>query len=389
MIQTDIAVLGGGASSMFLLANLKTNQKVVVIDKNIKLGKKILVTGNGRCNLTNKNINKNFYNDEKVMNFIQKFNEKQTISVFSNLGLETYSDEEGRIYPLSNSASSVVEVLQLVINNNKNIDCMLETNIEKVERRNNKFLISTDKGQILAKKIIFALGSKNGENFFDSLGIEYKNYIPSLCALKTNKNKYVSGVRVDNTKVSLKVKEKIYSELGEVLFKEDGISGIVILNLSRFLSYENNFNANLNLDLLTCYNYEELKEKLFIRRSKFNKFVMENFFAGMLNINLAKNIIDKAGLKFDMPIKYLTEKDIKNLVEIVKNYPLKVCGHFDNNQVFSGGVDLKNLTQNLSYKNCDNIFFLGEAINVDGACGGYNLQWAWTSAKIVSDYLNT
>ena len=389
MIQTDIAVLGGGASSMFLLANLKTNQKVVVIDKNIKLGKKILVTGNGRCNLTNKNLNKNFYNDEKVMNFIQKFNEKQTISVFSNLGLETYSDEEGRIYPLSNSASSVVEVLQLAINNNKNIDCMLETNIEKVERQNNKFLISTDKGQILAEKIIFALGSKNGENFFDSLGIEYKNYIPSLCALKTNKNKYVSGVRVDNTKVFLKVKEKIYSEIGEVLFKEDGISGIVIFNLSRFLSYENNFNANLNLDLLTCYNYEELKEKLFIRKSKLNSFVMENFFAGMLNINLAKNIIDKAGLKFDMPVKYLTEKDIINLVELIKNYSLKVCGHFDNNQVFSGGVDLKNLTQNLSYKNSDNIFFLGEAINVDGACGGYNLQWAWTSAKIVSDHLNT
>lgn len=385
MIKKDIVVLGGGASSMFMLATTKTSESILVIDKNAKLGKKILVTGNGRCNLTNQTIKSNFYNTDKVMPFFEKYGVEDTLLDFSNFGLLTFSDDEGRVYPISNSASSVVDIFKIQIDRKKNIETMLETEITGVEKTNGGYIVSCGEIKVFAKKLVIALGGKSGEKILDSLGIKFIPYKKTLCALKTDKNKYVAGVRVDDAVVSLKVGQKEYREMGEILFKEDGISGIVIFNMSRFLSYNNTEKAELKIDLLNFIPQKVLEEILSQRKEKFYDLTCENLLAGIVNFNLAKNILSRVNLKYEKPIKDLTKKEIESIADMLKNYKLEVKGLQDNNQVYNGGVDLETLKNTLEHKDFDGLYFMGECINVDGACGGYNLQWAWTSAKIVGE----
>lgn len=385
MIKKDIVVLGGGASAMFMLATTCSKKDILVIDKNTKLGKKILVTGNGRCNLTNKIIESQFYNTDKVMPFFKKYGQKETLSEFSRFGLLTYSDEEGRFYPVSNTASSVMDILKIQVDRKKNIQTMLETEITGVKKADGGYIVSCGEIQVFAKKLVIALGGKSGEKIFGEMGVKYIPYKKSLCGLKTETNKYLAGVRVDNAVVTLKVGNKEYKEVGEILFKEDGISGIVIFNLSRFLAYNNTEKAELKIDLISNITEKELEQILTERKQLFSDLTSDNFFTGIINPNLAKNILAKANIKYEKPIKDLSIKDILKFVHLLKKYELEVKGLQDNNQVYSGGVDLDCLKETLEHKDFQGLYFMGECINVDATCGGYNLQWAWTSAKIVGE----
>lgn len=386
MKNYDVIIIGGGASGCMATHFCKQNN-IAIIDSNTKLAKKVLATGNGRCNLTNKNINSTFYN-QNIDKYLCKFNQDQTLEFFENLGLETYFDEEGRCYPISNSAKSVVDVL--VRNLDKKADVFLGESVLdiKVDCRNgNKiFTVKTDKDIYLCQKLVVACGGNSLLQNINKLGVKTKEFSPSLVSLNSKDIKDLAGIKVSNVLVKLTDSLGITkSEVGEVLFKDGGISGIVIFNLSAILARNANYKAQIEIDLLPNISLENLVCKLNSRKSL--NVSMDKFFVGFFQNALANEVFKQARQNTNINCNKLTDKEIVNLARTIKGLKFSVNGASNNNQVYSGGVLLSALDGNLMSKNVPNLYFCGEVCDVDGVCGGYNLQWAWTSGKIVGESL--
>ncbi len=375
-------IIGCGASGAFCGMTTKGDD-VAIIDAEFTPAKKLLVTGNGRCNLTNLNINSNFYN-VNIDKFLNKFNLNDTLNYFKNIGLITYADEEGRMYPISNSAKSVQDC---IINKlqEKNIPLYLAEKVIDVNYQSNLFEINTDNQQFSCNNLVISIGSKNAENILNSLNVKYTPFVPSLVSLKSKDIKNLNGIRLSNVKVTATCNSQTKTEFGEVLFKENGISGICVFNLSTLFSRQNNFNGAISIDVLPNYSKEELIKLLNDRKSlniKLNKY-----FVGMFQNAIADELFKQAKINTNKTSLNLNTQEIEVLASTIKNLTFNINGVFENNQVFCGGVNLEDLTENLESKSIPHLYFTGEVCNVDGVCGGYNLQWAFTSGFIVGENL--
>lgn len=379
MKEYEVIIIGCGASGTMCALTTKS-KSVAIIDGNYLPAKKILVTGNGRCNLSNLNTNSTFYNTN-IDNYLNKFDVKHTLSFFENLGLEWYADEEGRVYPFSNSAKSVVDILTKDLT--QKADLFMNEIVESVKSENNKFVVSTNKNTFLCQKLVIATGGNI--EILKNLNIPFVPFTPSLVSLQCDQVKNLNGIRISNTKVTAICGNTTKCEMGEVLFKEDGISGIVVFNLSSIFARAKNFNGQIILDIVPALTEKELAIKL-KERTKLN-VPLNKFFVGFLQNAVADEIIKQSKLKANLKSINLNMDEINILAKTLKNLTFNINGHLLNNQVCSGGVDLKDLTLTLESKNVKNLYFAGEICNVDGVCGGYNLQWAWTSGHIVGENL--
>lgn len=383
----ETIILGSGASGA-MCAMSYDGKNVAIIDNQNKLAKKVLVTGNGKCNLTNINIDRqkstDFYN-ENIKLFLDRFGTTDALNFFSSIGLETFCDEQGRCYPISSSAKSVQDTIIRQINK-KNVTVFTEHQILEVKKDGDDFVILTDKEIFSCKKLVFSLGG-NSAGLLRNFGIKTKPCVPSLCALKTQKTKLLSGKRLENVLVSaINYKTgETKSEVGEVLFKDDGLSGIAIFNMSACFARNNDFNGQVQIDLLPHMSEENLKELLIKRRDK--TMNVSEFFVGLFINEIAYTIFEKCKTDENRTSDKLTQKEIETFARIIKNLTFEVNGHYDNNQVFSGGVEMSGLDKNLQSKKVPNLYICGEACDVDGLCGGFNLQWAWTSGYIVGKSL--
>lgn len=379
MKSYDVIILGCGASGTMCAVSTKA-KKIAVVDFSNKVAKKLLLTGNGRCNLTNLNVDSSAYN-VKIDDYLKRFDNTKTLEFFENIGLEHYADEEGRVYPISNSAKSVVDVLNEKMNN---ADLYLGEKIVSVCKNSDEFIVKTDKSELKAKKLVVTTGG-NSTKILNDLNVPYKKFIPSLVALKSKNTRDLNGVKVSNVLVKAKCKNISKKEIGEVLFKEDGLSGIVIFNLSSLFAREGDFSGEIEIDLLPKFSEKKLFEKLNQRKKLGLRG--DKFFFGMFQNAVANEIFKQAKVNTNKNSKDFTDVEIERICEKVKGLNFEVCGHYDNNQVFSGGVELNDLTENLESKKIKNLFFCGEIVDVDGVCGGFNLQWAWTSGHIVGGAL--
>lgn len=374
-----IAVIGAGASGLVAGLCLSKHHDVTIYCADDKLGKKILVTGNGRCNLTNVKGFENAYNQD-VNKFFDKVSYLDIIAFFNQVGLEVYVDEEGRVYPISNSAQSVVDVLINALNKN-GVTFRFERVIDI--KIGEKFDVITNNSDILYEKVIIATGSETG--LISKLKIDYKPFALSLVALKTKDNtEPISGLRLKDVKVTLSVEDKTYSEFGEVLFKDKGLSGICIFNLSAYLARRNNFKAKLYIDLLPKYTYENVVIML-TNRLKLNFTNLSEFMTGLFNKKINRFILKKLNIDENINIKNIDSNMIEKLAKSIKNLSFNIVGHYENNQVKSGGIELSDLTDNFEYKKIKNLYFIGEVVDVDGLCGGYNLSWAFVSAMLAGE----
>lgn len=375
----DVIIVGGGASGIVCAIMLAQKGKdVLIIEKQDRIGKKILATGNGRCNLTNISGFEDAYNQD-ITQFMSRFSYQDTLNFFNTLGLITYPDQEGRVYPVSNTATSVLDVLRYKIDN-LNVDVKTSEEVVKIKKENGKVLVKTDKGTYESKNVVVSVGGKIAEPLFDDFKVKINKSRPVLCSLKTNKFGSLSGVRQSG----VAVKFKDFYEQGEVLFKDSAISGIVIFNLS-FYMVKNNINqAEVEIDLLPDYSFGDLVSILNLR-NKQKLFTPENFLTGIFHKELGKAVLLAAGLKNVDASGQFTDVQIKQIVSKIKKFNIKVTGFCDNNQVFAGGIDLSEVDKNLGLKKYPNIFVTGEALDVYAKCGGYNLQWAFCSAAIVAN----
>ena len=370
--KSKVAIIGGGASGLVASIFACKNNDVTIFEAK-PLGKKLLVTGNGKCNLTNLKNFESAYNQD-VSSFLSRFNHLDCIEFFNSLGLEVYADSEGRVYPLSNSAQSVVDVLNSKIQK-------LGIKVEKQD----VFDIKIGKKVLINDifefdKVIVATGSQS--EILEKLGVNYKKFYPSLVALVCKQNtKRLSGIRLSDVKVTLEQNGKRHDEFGEVLFKDSGLSGICIFNLSSYLAREGEYIGKITIDLLPKQSEAEtatmLKNRIGLGAKNFGEFTR-----GLFNNEVNKFLLWQSGIEESDD---LSSEKIDKLVYTIKNLQFDIVDNYGNNQVKSGGVPLSDLTQNLQHKKLGCVYFVGEICDVDGLCGGYNLQWAFASGKIAGE----
>lgn len=380
MEKFDCIIIGGGASGSFCAIKLaQKGLKIAVVDKNLLPAKKLLVTGNGRCNITNKNLSNKFYNIN-LDDFFSEFGYTNFKQFLADIGIEIYSDEQGRCYPITNSAKSVVKAIDNQFEKLK-IKFFGEENFENYTKNGNFFEINLKNMQICAKNLIICTGGNFvSKSFSNEKFIQNK---PSLVALKTlESTKKLEGVRVSDVNVTLKVNNIRYSQTGEVLFKDHGISGICVFNLSSVLARLGDYSAQVSIDFLPQITLLETVD-LLKKHAKIFKHA-KDILTGIVQEKLANEICGHLKIDDNKLSSQLDQTMLNNMAKLVHEFSLNTCGCYGNNQVFSGGMDINFLSQNLQSKQTKNLYFCGECLNVDGECGGYNLQWAYTSASIVA-----
>lgn len=386
----DNVIIGAGFSGVICAIQLaQAGKKVLILERNDRLLKKIPSTGNGRGNITNLNLNESFYHGGKnfVGYAINKFDSKNLIEYFEDLGVLT-ATEGTKVYPASMQASSVSDMLRYKLAFTS-AEIVLEYCVNTITKEKNGYLIN---GEILCKNLIICAGGQSMKNFgtdgkgyflCKQLGLKVTSVYPSLVQIKTDtaKIKGLKGVK-QNAKVTLLDGEKeVVSFEGDLLFTDFGISGDSVFRLSAYLSEVKN--PIVSISFLPNVSQEKLTEFL-IAKSQKQYITNAHLPIGVVQNKLGAVMLKNLGIALD---KKASKQDSEKLAKYIKNFTLAVKGTlgFDNSQVSHGGVDcdcVDNTT--MKYKG-ENIYLAGEILNVDGDCGGYNLQWAYSSARVVAE----
>ena len=401
-MKTEIAVIGGGASGlMAAITAKKSGKEVIILERKDRILKKVLITGNGRCNITNVNANISNYfgkNISSVENILNRFTPQDTMDFFNELGIVCNEENRGKVYPLSGQASSVVDALRFEA---EKLGIKIETEfyVRKIEKDGFKFRIySEDRKKIEAGRVIIAAGGQsypelgsNGSGFelAKELGHSVTKLSPSIVQLKTEKYqvKGLQGIKTDVAVTAYGDNKKICTYDGELLFTDYGISGNVVFNISFVMPLYKN--VEFEIDFMEKFDYNELYEILKERKRILSHLTMENYFNGMINKKLGQFLSKVSGIeKLSKPVKDLNDSDIRKLCTVLKKYRVKILETtgFKNAQVTAGGVSLDEVNaETLESKIVKGLYFSGEVLDVYGECGGFNLQWAWASGYIAGE----
>ena len=376
--MNKVAVLGGGASGiMAAVTAAEYGGEVVLLEKNPRIGKKLLQTGNGRCNFTNMNIKAEDYNSAFVCDALNSFSPSDTVEFFRKIGLLSAIEEEGRVYPASNQASALLDVLLLELEA-KNVKVVCNFDIVGISKKGEKFEISARNGErITADRIIAAFGGKAapktgsdgaGYALLKGLGHSVTPLDKALVQLKTDRS--IKGVRA-NAKATTGDK----SEVGEIQFTEYGLSGIPIFNLSRYVETGD----TVTLDLLTDYTEKELFSYLKLRKPQ----SLETYLVGIVAKQLGQMLLKECDIgKLSRNSGSLEDFEIEKIAKKLKNLRFTVTGKmpWENAQITKGGICLSEVfSKTMESKKVKGCYIAGELLDIDAPCGGFNLQWAWSS----------
>lgn len=385
----NVVVVGGGASGLAAaIAALRKGQKVKILELKSAVGKKLLVTGNGRCNLTNLNLTAGCYNETALVKEI--INEKTPqvlLEFFESVGIKCTTDSEGRVYPCTFSSSTV---LRCLTNEVDRLGGEIVTNcrVEKIDAKIDGVKIFSSIGVFAAGSVIICSGGLAGVKDDSSYPLIDERYrVPVRAALAPVKTiqtfKPVDGLRVKCVAELINNSTILASERGEVLFRSYGLSGIAVFNLSSVMQraiHTNPVNASgcqIKLDFFPDTTIEELTRELKARTEKWNDR-SDNVFCGLLDEKLAKIVC--GNLKAESPFE--TAKKLKNFT--VQALPPE---DFSSAQITCGGVDTKYINAKMRFLPLPNVYVCGELVDVDGLCGGYNLHWAFASGLVAGGSL--
>lgn len=403
MEKSKVAIIGGGASGLvaaisFLKAlENKNNVEVVILERMDRVGKKILATGNGKCNLSNSNVSAKYYhskNHKFINDILNQFSYKDTIKFFKSIGLICRIEQDGRVYPYSNQASNVVDILRMEIAH-LNIKEICNFEVNNIKKYKNKFVISNTKNQKYeASKIILSTGGNaysslgsngSGYKLLKSFGHTIVDIYPSLVQIKSDSKlvKSLNGIRINAAAKLIKNQKVIRQEKGELLFTEYGFSGIMILQLSTAIKNPNNM--KISIDIMPEFEKEELQQ--IIKNKVLNEGwkTLDNFFVGLLNKRVGQMVLKSSGIiSLSKIASNLSENEIKNIANTIKDWQFNIIGtmSWNNAQVTSGGADTSEFDLTLESKKIKDLYVTGELLDVDGDCGGFNLQWAWATGFI-------
>ena len=392
-----IGIIGGGAAGMAaaLAASENENVQVILLERQARVGKKLSATGNGRCNLTNLHANEGGYHGEEASfaRFaLEKYNVEDTLSWFRSLGLFTVAEESGRVYPYSDQANSVVDVLRFALER-ENIHLETGFEVEKVKKNGDIFQIEGTGGAVECDKLIIACGglagtklggSMSGYKLLRSFGHKCTKLRPTLVQLKSSWPGAASlkGVRANCHAQILHNGEVFAQSRGELQFTEYGLSGPVIFEISRDVCAERG-QWVCRLDLLPEIEENTLKAEL-LRRKSTNLPVSE-LLTGILHNRLGRVLTKSVGISDYVPVSQLEEYELDSVCKAVKGFEVALTEPMgmDSAQVTAGGIVTKEfIPETMESKLVPGLYACGEVLDIDGDCGGYNLQWAWSSGRL-------
>ena len=391
-----VVVIGAGASG--IIAALKASEKneVILLDSNDKCGKKILLTGNGRCNYWNSNIDKSNYqtDNEDMLESILN-NKEEVLEYLNSLGIYPKIKND-LYYPYSNQASSVQKIFLNELEK-RNIKIIYNFKVESIIKKD-KFIIKSNDNEIIADKVIVAPGSKalsktgSDGSFYEilnKLGHKINTILPSLVPLKTENIEAWDGVRCDS-KIKLFINgEYVKEETGELQLTDYGVSGICIFNLSSIISKNLYLKNKVNLKINFVPTIENFYEFLSKRNEEIKNRSISELLESLLPYKVLLVILKKCNIKKES-WNELNENKKLELCKNIEEFDLKIIDtlSFDRAQVCTGGVSLNEIKETMESKIIDNLYIVGEVLDVDGICGGFNLAFAFITGFIAGSDIN-
>ena len=391
-----IAIIGAGASGMAaaLAASENENNQVILLERQARVGRKLQATGNGRCNLTNIHAAEGGYHGEHpefVDSAITAFDPADTLQWFASLGLFTVTEESGKVYPYSDQANSVVDVLRLALQK-ENITLKTGYEVTKIQKTDVGFQITNGEDSINCDKLIVACGglagsklggTMSGYKLLAKLGHRSTKLRPSLVQIKSAWPELPSlkGVRT-NCHVQILHNGEVYAQSsGELQLTEHGISGPVIFEISRDVCAERG-KWSAKLDFLPHISPENLDAEL--QRRRRSNLPMEDLLTGILHNRLGRVLTKAAGIKGKQYANQISNAELREVITCVKGLEIDLTEPLgmDSAQVTAGGVLTDGFDPaTMQSKLVPGLYVCGEVLDIDGDCGGYNLQWAWSSGR--------
>lgn len=396
-----IGIIGGGASGMAaaLAAAENPDAEIILLERQARVGRKLQATGNGRCNLTNLHASEGGYHGDEpgfAKYAISQFDPEKTLNWFRILGLFTVAEESGRVYPYSDQANSVLDVLRFALEK-PNITVKLGFEVEKVKKTASGFRIESKEETLECDKLIVACGglagtklggTMSGYKLLRSLGHRCTKLRPTLVQLKSGWNGIAAlkGVRA-NCRAAIFRDRLLHAEsTGEIQFTEYGISGPVVFEISRD-ACQRTGEWLCRLDFLPDISEEILTQEL-LRRRETNLPVSE-LLTGILHNRLGRVVTQAVGISGYVPVKQLEEQELAEVSRAVKNFDITLTEPMgmDSAQVTAGGIVTKEFDETtMESRIVPGLYACGEVLDIDGDCGGYNLQWAWSSGRLAGEH---
>lgn len=386
------AIVGGGAAGLFLATKLQG--KTVLLERGERVGRKLSATGNGQGNCTNLSASArdyfSFSDDGKTAKILNDFPAQACMATLEELGLLLIADERGRVYPAGRQASAITDALRFQVAN-RGVETRLNTRVIGVEKEQGVFRIQTDDGELFTYRIVLCTGGKAAKNFgtdgtayalATEQGHTLTKLYPSLVQLKTDTKhtKTLKGIRVADAGVCASWTEngKTLSQAltGDIIFTDYGVSGDAVFRLSAFVADKQG--VRLLVDFLPNYTHERILSALQNKRANFPNIATGELLCGMVNNQIARAVMKRA------------DGDLHLATKLIKAFELPVTGSlgFDYAQVTKGGLRMDEVDENLQSRLVSGMYFAGEILDIDGQCGGFNLQWAYASACTVARALN-
>ena len=392
-----IGIIGGGAAGMAaaITASEYESVHITLMERQARLGKKLSATGNGRCNLSNLHAAEGGYNgdDPQFSNYaIEKFSPAETLEWFQDLGLYTVTEPSGRVYPYSDQANSVVDVLRFSLNC-FNTQVLTDFEVMKVKKDADRFLVTSKDQTLEFDRLIIACGglagtklggTMSGYKLLRSFGHKCTKLRPTLVQVKTSWPgvSALKGVRA-NCRAGIYHNGNLHREsVGEIQFTEFGLSGPVIFEISRD-ACQGGGDWECRLDFLPDLSAQSLRRPLMMKRN--SNLTAEDLFTGILHNRLGRVLVKEAGLRANIPVSQLDDDQLLEVISLAKDFRVTLTEPLgmDAAQVTAGGIVTNEFDPTtMESKLVPGLYACGEVLDVDGDCGGYNLQWAWSSGRL-------
>lgn len=404
-MKYDIIVIGGGPSGMMAAAVAGQNgASVLLLEKNHNLGAKLLITGKGRCNITNytpkvSDLVKRYGDNGKFLfSTFNKFGPEEIINFLKKYGVSVKVEKDNRVFPRSDKALDVLNALKKFLKDSK-VEIRTKAQVKDIVKKGERIekIVLNDGEQLLADKVILATGGKSypltgstGDGYIWAQKLGHNIITPRVALVpiivREKWVKELEGLSLKNVEISIyKNNKKIKSEIGEAIFTDNGLSGPIVLNLSKIVGELLPENIKLKVDFKPGLDDKKLDEQLQLDFKNFANKMFKNYLYELCPSKLIPIMVKLSGIKADKKVNTISREERKNLIKLLKSFTLeiKALDSFDKAIITAGGVDIKEIDpQTMRSKIIENLYLVGEILDIDGPTGGYNLQVCWSTGNL-------